>query len=186
LHTPSQPPTATNDSSTSETPIDIDGETTTKSDRQSALPPSQEQQQPNAAIPPPNEETHPEQECPVDVCFEASKLPLDLAIFNSTRVTGDEKMRKYLQAVLVIGGTALTQGMAHALESRLQAIATPAVQNMEKVQIIPPPKEVDPCVLAWKGAAVLGKMDGVADLWLTQADWDTLGMRGLKERCFYL
>lgn len=76
---------------------------------------------------------------------------------------------------------------------------------MEKVQIIPPPKDVDPRVLAWKGAAVLGKMDGVADLWVTADDWvgvhklpslqitdcdmrdkDILGMRGLKERCFYL
>jgi len=124
---------------------------------------------------------------PIDVCFEASKLPLDVAIFNSARAAGgDEKIRKYLQAVLVIGGTALVPGMAHALESRLQAIATPLVPNMEKVQIIPPPKDVDPRVLAWKGAAVLGKMDGVTDLWITAADWDILGMRGLKERCFYL
>lgn len=73
---------------------------------------------------------------------------------------------------------------------------------MEKVQIIPPPKDVDQRVLAWKGAAVLGKMEGVADLWVTAADWvgksvhcvkythscrqGVLGMRGLKERCFYL
>jgi actin-related protein 8 len=42
---------------------------------------------------------------------------------------------------------------------------------MDKVQIIPPPKDVDPRVLAWKGAAVLGKMDSVADLWLTPMDW---------------
>jgi actin-related protein 8 len=42
---------------------------------------------------------------------------------------------------------------------------------MEKVQIIPPPKEVEPTVLAWKGAAVLGKMDGVSELWVTAADW---------------
>ena len=56
----------------------------------------------------------------IDVYFEASKLPLDVAIFNSTRAAGgDEKIRKYLQAVLVIGGTALMPGMAHALESRL-------------------------------------------------------------------
>ena len=55
----------------------------------------------------------------IDVCFEASKLPLDVAIFNSARAAGgDEKIRKYLQAVLVIGGTALIPGMAHALESR--------------------------------------------------------------------
>ncbi|PPQ63810.1 hypothetical protein CVT24_009805 [Panaeolus cyanescens] len=124
---------------------------------------------------------------PIDVCFEASKLPLDVAIFNSARAAGgDEKIRKYLQAVLVIGGSALTPGMAHALESRLQAIATPLVQLMEKVQIIPPPKEVDPRVLAWKGAAVLGKMDGVSDLWVTPSDWDVFGIRALKERCYYL
>ncbi|KAF7982561.1 hypothetical protein HWV62_27546 [Athelia sp. TMB] len=123
----------------------------------------------------------------IDVCFEASKLPLDVAIFNSARAAGgDDKIRKYLQAVLVIGGTALVPGIAHALESRLQAIATPLVPNMEKVQIIPPPKEVDQRVLAWKGAAVLGKMDGVAELWLTGADWDIMGFRGLKERCFYI
>ena len=55
----------------------------------------------------------------IDVCFEASKLPLDVAIFNSTRAAGgDEKIRKYLQAVLVIGGTARISGMAPALESR--------------------------------------------------------------------
>lgn len=123
----------------------------------------------------------------IDVCFEASKLPLDVAIFNSARAAGgDEKIRKYLQAVLVVGGTALVPGMAHALESRLQAIATPLVPSMEKVQIIPPPKDVDPWFLAWKGGAVLGKMDSVADLWITAADWDIFGMRGLKERCFFI
>lgn len=56
---------------------------------------------------------------PIDVCFEASKLPLDVAIFNSARAAGgDDKIRKYLTAVLVIGGCALIPGMAHALESR--------------------------------------------------------------------
>jgi actin-related protein 8 len=56
---------------------------------------------------------------PIDVSFEASKLPLDVAIFNSARAAGgDEKIRKYLQAVLVIGGTALIPGTAYALESR--------------------------------------------------------------------
>jgi hypothetical protein len=57
------------------------------------------------------------------------------------------------------------------MANRLQAIATPLVSNMDKVQIIPPPKGVDPRVLVWKGAAVLGKMDGVSDLWLTATEW---------------
>lgn len=60
-------------------------------------------------------------------------------------------------------------------------------------------------VLAWtrKGAAVIGKMGGVSDLWITLEDWvmnhprlitqpvfhiikDVLEMRALKERCLYL
>ncbi|THH33364.1 hypothetical protein EUX98_g838 [Antrodiella citrinella] len=123
----------------------------------------------------------------IDVCFEASKLPLDVAIFNSARAAGgDEKIRKYLQAVLVIGGTALVPGMAHALESRLQAIATPLVPNMEKVQLIPPPKDVDPRILAWKGAAVLARMDGISDMWVTKQDWDMFGMKAVKERCYFI
>lgn len=74
-------------------------------------------------VPTPVQHPQPQQTYPggfaIDVCFEASKLPLDVAIFNSARAAGgDEKIRKYLQAVLVIGGTALIPGMGHALESR--------------------------------------------------------------------
>lgn len=54
---------------------------------------------------------------------------------------------------------------------RLQAIATPLVPNMEKVQIIPPPRDALPHTLAWKGAAVLARMEGASDLWLSAEDW---------------
>ncbi|KAH8832688.1 hypothetical protein DL96DRAFT_1583022 [Flagelloscypha sp. PMI_526] len=122
----------------------------------------------------------------IDVPFEASKLPLDVAIYNSVRAAGpDERMKKYLNAVLVIGGTSLISSMDHALRSRLQGIMGPLFPGIE-VQIIPPPKDVDPRVLAWKGAAVLGKMEAANELWVTPTDWDMLGIRGLKERCFYL
>ena len=62
-----------------------------------------------------------------------------------------------------------------AVFGRLQAIATPLVQNMEKVQIIPPPKDVDKRVLTWKGASVLGRMEGVTEMWVTGADWVSVG-----------
>ena len=63
--------------------------------------------------------------------------------------------------------------------NRLQAIATPLVPNMEKVQIIPLPKDIDPRNLSWKGAAVLGKMDAVADFWVTDTDWVSLSLDNL-------
>jgi actin-related protein 8 len=84
------------------------------------LPQSEQTSQPSQAQPAPSTPSYPGGYA-IDVCFEASKLPLDVAIFNSARAAGgDEKIRKYLQAVLVIGGSALIPGMAHALESRLE------------------------------------------------------------------
>lgn len=202
--------------------------------------PQQQQQQTGQTQGPASQQSSKDAVPQIDLFLEASKLPLDVAIFNCTRAAGgDDKIRKYLQAVLVVGGTAQTPGMAHALESRyvfvrlsiltffflslsrfsarkivmcrddkvyfalppfsalfslrncvfrgiflgmvlmidlwatgrLQAIATPLVQGMEKVQIIPPPKDVDKRVLTWKGASVLGRMEGVTDMWVTGTDW---------------
>jgi actin-related protein 8 len=109
-----------------------DGENATKQDQK---PPASAEQsasdvpassQPASGLP--SEVIHPSYDptfsypggYPLDLEFEASRLPLDVAVFNSTRACGggDEKIRKYLQAVLVVGGTSLMPGMAHALESR--------------------------------------------------------------------
>ena len=73
--------------------------------------------------------------------------------------------------------------IADVIANRLQAIATPLVTNMDKVQIIPPPKGVDPRVLVWKGAAVLGKMDGVSDVWLTATEW--VSVRSYSHACIF-
>jgi actin-related protein 8 len=55
----------------------------------------------------------------IDIIAEAAKLPLDVAVFNSARSAGgEEKLRKYLQSILVVGGGALVPGMQHAVESR--------------------------------------------------------------------
>ena len=105
------------DESKNLTPVPTNQPTTQQQTQQQ---PQQPQQQPTGqgsgtASQQPSKEAAPQ----IDLFLEASKLPLDVAIFNSTRAAGgDDKIRKYLQAVLVVGGTALTPGMAHALESR--------------------------------------------------------------------
>ena len=106
------------------TPMEVDKEKTEDSKNQTPAPsnqptPQQQTQQqpgPGQGPPqPPSKDAAPQ----IDLLLEASKLPLDVAIFNSARAAGgDDKIRKYLQAVLVVGGTALTPGIGHALESR--------------------------------------------------------------------
>ena len=111
------------------TPMDVDKEKPEdESKNQTAVPANQptsqqqtqqQPQQPQQVTGPASQQSSKEAAAQIDLQLEASKLPLDVAIFNSTRAAGgDEKIRKYLQAVLVVGGTALTPGMAHALESR--------------------------------------------------------------------
>lgn len=81
--------------------------------------PQQPQQQPGQGSGSASQKASKESAPQVDLFLEASKLPLDVAIFNSVRAAGsDDKIRKYLQAVLVVGGTALTRGMGDALDSR--------------------------------------------------------------------
>jgi len=109
------------------TPMEVDKEKAEDSKTQTPVPSNQpasqqqQQQQPSGQAQGPSQSQQPSKDAApqIDLLLEASKLPLDVAIFNSARAAGgDDKIRKYLQAVLVVGGTALTQGMAHALESR--------------------------------------------------------------------
>lgn len=111
---PTPPPTAAE-------PADGDAATVIEVEREEKTPHAHPPAQPAPQVPPqlgPSASNFPGG-LPIDVCSEASKLPLDVAIFNSARACGgDDKIRKYLQAVLVIGGGAQIPGMAHALESR--------------------------------------------------------------------
>jgi actin-related protein len=102
------------DESKSQTPVPASQPTP-----QQQQPQQSQQQKTGQGSGPASQQTSKEAVPQIDLFLEASKLPLDVAIFNSTRAAGgDDKIRKYLQAVLVVGGTALTPGMAHALESR--------------------------------------------------------------------
>jgi len=115
-------------------------------------------------------------------CIRIPAVGVDVAIFNSVRATGNDKIKKFLQTVLVVGGTALIPGAVHALESRLQAIAFPLVPNIERLTVMTAPPDVDPRVMAWKGITTICRLDLLSDMWITENEWEMLGMRCLKER----
>ncbi|ELU37826.1 Actin domain-containing protein [Rhizoctonia solani AG-1 IA] len=163
---PTQPPTATIDESTREDrapSVEIIPELDA-----TAKPPKSKSVASNSAPPP-----VPVQ---IDVRWEASKLPLDVAIFNSARAAGGvDRIKKFLQVVIIVGGTILFSRLSKSYGARmcisLQAIAFPLVPGMEKVQVVPSPKDIDPRVLSWKGAAVLAKLEALNDMWITARDW---------------
>ncbi|KAF8317779.1 uncharacterized protein EI90DRAFT_3133739 [Cantharellus anzutake] len=133
------------------------------------------------------------QSSPIDIRMVSSHQPLDVAAFHSIRASsanpgpgGAERWKKMLSCVLVVGGTALTPGMLHALESRLKILVASNMPGLEdSVAVIPAPKEIDPRILAWKGAGVLAKLESLNDQWIQAGDWDVLEMRALKERSLF-
>ena len=66
--------------------------------------------------------------------------------------------------------------------------AVPVGPNFTAPQatVIPPPRNLDPASLAWKGLAVLANLDTMQELWVQASDWDTFGYRALKEKSLFL
>ncbi|CAR27992.1 hypothetical protein ZYGR_0N04800 [Zygosaccharomyces rouxii] len=53
------------------------------------------------------------------------------------------------------------------------------------VSVLPPPRDLDPAILIWKGASVLAQIKLVEELYLTGADWDIHGSRILQYKCIF-
>ena len=108
-----------------------------------------------------------------DAVYEASKLPLDVAVYNSSRATNaEERMKRALGGILVVGGgLGCVPGSINAMETRLQAIAHTWDPSIERVNVLHHQRDVDPRFVMWKGGSVLARMDGVSDMWVTSSDW---------------
>ncbi|EPQ31169.1 uncharacterized protein PFL1_01357 [Pseudozyma flocculosa PF-1] len=136
----------------------------------------------------------------VDIAYEASKVSLDQAVFNSilscTSVSasaGEERVKKMANNILCVGGTALIPGLGSALEARLNALfathyaqTTGDASNAPKVTVIPPPRDMDPRSLAWKGMAVFARLESANEMWIRREDWDLFGFRAVKEKTLFL
>ncbi|KAI5475415.1 actin-related protein 8 [Pseudohyphozyma bogoriensis] len=135
----------------------------------------------------PTRQTTPAKEVSIDVRVEASKMPLDVAVLESILAAGTEdRMKKVCQNVLIVGGSGLIHNVGFAVESRVSPQLGYRVPSLAgQMAIVPPPREIDPRILAWKGISVLSKLDSSIDLWVRREDWEALGMRAVKERAFF-
>ena len=103
---------------------------------------------------------------------------------------------------MCIGGAARLAGLGEALEARVSmllaehytpsdparapAVRVPPNFAAPQATVIPPPRNMEPEHLAWKGLAVLAHLDALQELWVYAADWDTFGYRALKEKSLFL
>jgi actin-related protein 8 len=58
--------------------------------------------------------------------------------------------------------------------------------GVEKVEILPAPRELDPRLLVWKGAYVLSKLESTNDMWIGEKEWNEVGVRCLRDRMLFV
>ena len=69
-----------------------------------------------------------------------------------------------------------------AYYSAQAASAGQPMGNVPNAQSIPPPRDMDPRQMAWKGSAVMARLTSVGDFLVRKEDWDLLGWRAVREK----
>jgi len=118
-----------------------------------------------------------------DSTAEYPIIPVDVAVAQSIQfasASNMERLNRLYESIVVVGGSGMAPGFPHLLEARLQAML-----NSSYIQVVPPPREMDPTILAWKGGSVLSKLKIATEMWIGQQEWDLLGSRVLHSRCLF-
>jgi len=117
-------------------------------------------------------------------------MPLDQAILTSIHhasllpggAVDDRKRRDFLGSILPIGGASKTPLLGSYLEAKLRASMP---QYPKEILVAPPPRELDPAVLVWKGGSVFGKLRMTNDSWIGRLEYDRLGSRILNYKVMF-
>ena len=108
-----------------------------------------------------------------------------------------ERIKRLFGSLLVVGGGfAKIPGAADMLQERLVnayhfllpelfGISTSALP-LERIYVIPTPRDMDPCHLSWKGGAVASRLESVLrDGWISRLEWQQHGARALRDKAFF-
>lgn len=115
----------------------------------------------------------------------APTMPLHRAILTSIDTASgsdDRRRRDLLGSIMVIGGASKTPNLGAYLEFQLRQ-ALP--QWPKEILVAPPPKDLDPAILVWKGGSVFGKLRMTNDSWIGALEFDRLGARILNYKCMW-
>ncbi|KAI8079084.1 uncharacterized protein B0P05DRAFT_470427 [Gilbertella persicaria] len=115
--------------------------------------------------------------------------PLDVAIAQSI-VAGangsEEKLKRYFTSIILVGGGGKVANFSKVLEDRVLSTVIAQTANVDRVEVVPAPRELDPEVLVWKGASVMVKLDSAKDMWIGHTEWEDMGSRCLRERALLM
>src|SRR5277367_4557440 len=99
----------------------------------------------------------------------------------TTTNLGEDRSRRLYSSILVVGSGALTAGLGYVLEDRVRSL------RGGTVSVIPPPRDINPGVLVWKGASVYARLKSAErEAFMTRKEWDLYNVRGIPLRLLYV
>ncbi|XP_063900083.1 actin-related protein 8-like isoform X2 [Zophobas morio] len=128
-------------------------------------------------------ESHSEQTARHDDRQEAnvktpSDPPVDLesTICYCLQRLSDDSRKKLQGCVLLSGGGLLIRNFAEALQARLNR----ALEG-DHVATVVHSRDIEPPILAWKGASILARLNHAVDLWVPAEKWKQRGLTAVRE-----
>ncbi|KAK9723389.1 actin-like protein arp8 [Basidiobolus ranarum] len=109
-------------------------------------------------------------------------IGLEAAVLKSIGNSGIGEHKRLFTSIVFTGGGGLINGFNRMLEDKIQE----AKPGLEKVEVLPAPREIDPRLLSWKGGSVFSKLDTAKDLFISEWEWRHLGTRVLREKCLFV
>lgn len=109
-------------------------------------------------------------------------LSLDQAVLQSIdRCPNEEIKRKMYGCILVVGGGMKFSGIGTWLQNRI-SLQIPYLYRAEQLDIVTNPRDMDPAMVAWKGACIMSCLETAHELWIQAEEWEKFGVRILRER----
>ncbi|XP_059170744.1 actin-related protein 8-like [Physella acuta] len=111
-------------------------------------------------------------------------MGVDEAILHSIEKCDSEDLRKKLfSSILLVGGGLQFEGAMTWLQYQVwQSMPASTRQQLDTMDIITKPKDMDSSFTSWKGGAILACLDTTQELWIRQQEWKQFSVRLLRER----
>ncbi|KAG0291215.1 actin-like protein arp8 [Dissophora globulifera] len=117
----------------------------------------------------------------------SSLVALDVVAAQSISNCGsEERSKKLYGSIILVGGGGLIKGFNRVLEDRLFQALPATLTTVEKVEVLPSPRDMDPRLLVWKGASVLGKLEMAKELWVKPLEWEHMGRKVLRDKSLFV
>ncbi|KAI7817063.1 hypothetical protein BC939DRAFT_467095 [Gamsiella multidivaricata] len=114
-------------------------------------------------------------------------VALDVVVAQSISNCGsEERSKKLYGSIILVGGGGMVQGFDRVLEDRLFQALPATLTTVEKVEVLPSPRDMDPRLLVWKGASVLGKLETAKELWIKPLEWELMGRKALRDKSLFV